>query len=97
MPTKEAGIRIEPPPSVPRCSAPAPVAAQTAAPPLEPPGVIASFQGLTVTPESGESVTAFQPSSGVVVRPRNTAPALRNPATDGASQGATTGALARLP
>ena len=34
MPVNEAGTRIEPPPSVPRCSTPAPVAAATAAPPL---------------------------------------------------------------
>ena len=45
MPVKPAGMRIEPPPSVPTWNAPMPVAAATAAPPDEPPGVVAGFQG----------------------------------------------------
>jgi hypothetical protein len=85
MPVKPAGMRIEPPPSVPIWSAPMPVAAATAAPPLEPPGVIWSFQGLRVMPVSGLSVTPFQPNSGVVVRPSSTAPCSRSRATAGAS------------
>jgi hypothetical protein len=78
-------MRIEPPPSVPIWSAPMPVAAATAAPPLEPPGVVCSFQGLRVMPVRGLSVTPFQPNSGVVVRPSSTAPCSRSRATAGAS------------
>src|SRR5271168_4764142 len=62
-----------------------PQAAATAAPPLDPPGVMAGFQGLRAIPVSGESVTPFQPNSGVVVLPSRTAPASRRRATEGAS------------
>ena len=62
-----------------------PVAAATAAPPLEPPGVVSGFQGLRVMPVSGLSVTPFQPNSGVVVRPSSTAPCSRRRATAGES------------
>src|SRR4029078_3080119 len=59
--------------------------AATAAPPLEPPGVFSGFQGLRVMPVSGEPVTPFQPNSGVVVLPSNTAPSSSSRATVGAS------------
>ncbi len=49
-PVHEAGQRIEPPPSVPTASGATPTASAALAPPLEPPGVIARFQGLRVTP-----------------------------------------------
>src|SRR6516164_2889739 len=73
-PQKLAGTRMEPPPSVPRCSVPRPNAAATAAPPLLPPDVRCASQRLRVTPVSGLSVTAFQPNSDVVVFPKKTAP-----------------------
>src|SRR3546814_10917626 len=73
MPVNAAGMRIDPPPSEPMLSAAMPVAAATAAPPDEPPGVISGFQGLRVTPVRSEWVTPFQPISGVVVLPRRTA------------------------
>ena len=78
-------MRIEPPPSLPRCSGPMPVAAATAAPALLPPGVRSRFQGLRVMPVSGLSPIAFQPNSGVVVLPSSTAPCSRRRATIGAS------------
>ena len=53
----------------------------TAAPPEDPPGVMAGFHGLRVMPLSGPSVSAFQPNSGVVVRPRMVTPAARRRAT----------------
>src|SRR5579872_3407644 len=62
-----------------------PHAAATAAPPLDPPGVMAGFQGLRVMPVSGESVTPFQPNSGVVTLPNSTAPASFSRAMTGAS------------
>ena len=85
IPQNDAGIRTEPPPSVPRLSGPAPSATAAALPPLEPPAVRAGSYGLPVTPCRGLSVTPFQPNSGVVVLPTNTAPDSRSRATDGAS------------
>src|SRR3954462_11495886 len=84
-PVKLDGMRIEPPPSVPTASGPRPQAPATAAPPEEPPGVLCGFHGLRVMPVSGLSVTPFQPNSGVVFLPINTAPLSRSRATDGAS------------
>src|SRR2546425_1275231 len=52
MPSNEAGIRIDPPPSVPMWSGPRPAAAAAEAPPLEPPGDRSSAQGLRVAPSS---------------------------------------------
>src|SRR3954452_10270706 len=85
VPVKAAGIRTDPPPSVPTDQAPMPSATAAADPPLEPPGVVARSQGLRVTLYLNESVTPFQENSGVVVLPRMTAPASRSRATDGAS------------
>jgi hypothetical protein len=85
IPQNAAGIRTDPPPSVPRLSGPAPSATAAALPPLEPPAVRARSYGLRVMPDSGLSVTPFQPNSGVVVLPRNTAPCSRSRATEGAS------------
>ena len=85
MPVNAHGMRIEPPPSVPTASGPMPAATAAAAPPEEPPGVFALFQGLRVMPVSGLSVTPFQPNSGVVVLPRSTAPCSRSRAVAGAS------------
>ncbi len=78
-------MRMDPPPSVPTCSAPSPSAQAAAAPPLLPPGVLPVFQGLRVMPVSGLSVTPFQPNSGVVVLPSSTAPCSRRRAVEGAS------------
>src|SRR5580700_315011 len=78
-------MRIEPPASVPTASGQIPLSNATALPPLLPPGVRSKFHGLRVVPESGESVTAFQPNSGVVVLPKYTAPAARSRAVTGES------------
>src|SRR5260221_693047 len=78
-------MRIEPPPSPPSAIGPIPQATATTAPPLDPPGVFVLSHGLRVIPVSGESVTPFQPNSGVVVLPKKTAPASRSRATDGPS------------
>src|SRR5471032_3494729 len=78
-------MRIEPAPSEPRLSVPMPLAAAIAAPPLEPPQVLALFQGLRLMPVSLLSVTPFQPNSGILVLPRKTAPCSRMRATAGES------------
>src|SRR5215218_4020891 len=85
-PQKEAGMRMEPPPSVPSAKGVTPAATEVAAPALEPPVVFEVFQALRVTPESGLSPPpALQPNSVVVVLPITHAPAARARSTDGAS------------
>ena len=54
-PDQAAGMRMEPPASVPICKGPKPAAAAAAAPEEEPPGVCAGFQGLRVMPVAGQS------------------------------------------
>ena len=61
-------MRIEPPISDPVAKSAVPAASVAPAPPEEPPGVKAGFQGLRVTPCSFEWQTAAQENSGVVVR-----------------------------
>src|SRR5262249_6736544 len=68
-PVKLHGMRIEPPPSVPSPNGVIPAATEAAAPALEPPGVFAGFHGLRVMPVRGQSPTALQPNSLVVVFP----------------------------
>src|SRR3954471_7561955 len=74
-PQHEDGTRIDPPPSEPSASGTNRAATAAAAPPLEPPGVIASFQGFFVGPYIFGSEPMHQPPSGVLVRPSS-----RNPA-----------------
>src|SRR5262249_18540559 len=97
IPVKLAGIRMEPPPSVPICKAPMPQAAATAAPPLEPPGGSAGFQGLRAMQVRGLSVPPFQPNSGVVVLPSSPAPDSLSRATAGASAEAGSAGVVREP
>ena len=85
MPVNDAGIRTEPPPSVPTDQVPMPSPTAVADPPLEPPEVSPAPHGLPVTPCRIESVTPFQANSGVVVLPRNTVPASRSRAVAGPS------------
>ncbi len=73
------------------------MATATAAPPEEPPGVSAGFQGLRVTPVSGLSFTPFQPRSGMVVRAKMSMPASRSRAMWGWSSASITGSRVRLP
>src|SRR5215472_12477339 len=84
-PAKLAGMRMEPPPSVPSAKGQNRAASAADEPPDEPPGVFSLFHGLRVMPVRGESVDPFQPNSGVVVLPISTAPASRSRATVGAS------------
>src|ERR687893_3269178 len=85
MPQKLAGMRIEPAPSLPWASGPRPAATAAAAPPLDPPGVFARFQGLNDGPNTRFPESPFQPNSGVLVFPSMTAPAAYNRSTTGAS------------
>src|SRR5438132_3841231 len=96
-PVRAAGMRIDPPPSVPSANGVTPAATLAAAPQLEPPGVLPRCQGLRVMPVSGLSPTALHPNSLVVVLPTMHAPLARSRSTTGASNPATALASVRDP
>src|ERR1019366_644786 len=56
IPQHDAGMRIDPPPSVAWAMGKRPAATAAAAPPLEPPGLKARSHGLAVGPNSAGSV-----------------------------------------
>ena len=74
-PQFEAGVRIEPPPSLALAAGTMRAATAAAEPPLEPLEVRSRFHGLRVGPNSSGSVTLVTPSSGVLVLPKITRPA----------------------
>jgi hypothetical protein len=76
-PQQLAGMRIEPPPSLACATGTIPLATAAAEPPLEPPVVRVTSQGLRVGPCASGSVVGTRPNSGVFVRPRHTNPASR--------------------
>ena len=84
-PQQAAGMRIEPPPSLPWASGTMPGATAAAAPPEEPPGVRSVSQGLRVGPKRRGSVTGRIPNSGRLVLPTITKPASRRRRTTKAS------------
>ena len=65
MPQKLAGLRSEPPMSVPCASQAVPVASATAAPPEEPAADRDVSHGLSVAPNTSLKVLAPAPNSGV--------------------------------
>src|SRR6202042_3814971 len=77
-PHAEAGMRIEPPPSLACATGRMRAAPAAAAPPDEPPGECAGFQGLRVGPNRRHSVVGSKPNSGVALLPKIVTPALRN-------------------
>src|SRR5580704_12358901 len=74
-PQHDAGIRIEPPPSLACAAGTIPAATADAAPPDDPPHVTSCFHGLSVAPHKSGSVTPTRPNSGVLVFPKMTKPA----------------------
>ena len=76
-PHADAGIRIDPPPSLPCPAGTRPAATAAAVPPEEPPGERDRSYGLRVGPWSSGSVDALRPSSGLFVVPTITSPAAR--------------------
>src|SRR5438309_3346532 len=77
-PQHEAGIRIEPPPSLPCPRATIPEATAAAVPPDEPPAVRERSHGLRVGPNWRGSVVGSSPHSGVLVLRPRIAPAERS-------------------
>src|SRR3982074_658385 len=80
-PQHDAGMRIEPPMSVPIATAAIPAATAAALPPLDPPGVMPDRQGLLVFGKIAFVVPTAAASSGRLVLPRIAAPAARARAT----------------
>src|SRR5437763_14461334 len=83
--------------SLPCARAPMPAANAAAAPPLDPPGVIALFQGFSVAPCRSLSVNQRHEKPGVLVRPMMIPPAFFRLAATGASSGAMTSRNATMP
>ena len=82
-----AGLRSEPPVSLPSAIGTMPHASATAAPPLLPPHVLPRSYGLRVAPNTALKVCEPAPNSGVLVLPSVTAPAARMRVTMRASRG----------
>src|SRR6202035_3598786 len=74
---KFAGLRSEPPKSLPSASGTIPHASATAAPPLLPPHVFDGSYGLRVFPKTVLNVCDPAPNSGTFVLPIAIAPARR--------------------
>jgi hypothetical protein len=86
---KLAGLRSEPPRSLPSASGTMPQASATAAPPLEPPHVFVTSYGLTVRPKTVLNVCEPAANSGVLLLPIVIAPAARTRSTSSASASGT--------
>src|SRR5499426_1936326 len=74
-PQHEAGMRIEPPPSVACAIGTMPAATAAAAPPLDPPALCLRLHGFRVGPNRRGSVEVAMPISGVLLLPKTTRPA----------------------
>src|SRR4030081_476425 len=76
-PEAEAGMRIEPPPSLACATGRMRAATAAPAPPDEPPEECARFHGLRVGPNSRDSVVGISPNSGLELFPKIVTPVLR--------------------
>src|SRR5215510_15123314 len=76
-PDAEAGIRIEPPPSLACATGRMRAATAAAAPPEEPPEECSRFQGLRVGPNRRDSVVGISPNSGLELLPKIATPLSR--------------------
>src|SRR5262245_44395314 len=96
-PQHDAGMRIDPPPSVACAAGTIPPATADAAPPLDPPDTCSAWQGLGHGPKNDGSVLVLVPKPGVFVFPTITTPARRSRATNSLSRVATASANRRTP
>src|SRR5258708_8914264 len=76
-PDAEAGIRIEPPPSLACARGRMPAATAAAAPPQDQPEECARFHGFRVRPNKRDSVVGINPHSGLELFPQIATPASR--------------------
>ena len=77
-PQNAAGLRSDPPMSLPSANASIPLARAAAAPPLLPPTDFDGSWGFRVTPKIGLKVCEPAPNSGTFVFPMTSAPASRS-------------------
>src|SRR5262249_45741403 len=96
-PQHAAGMRLDPPPSVPMPIGASPAATAAAAPPEDPPGVRDQSHGFAGRPKSGASVKHLWPNSGVADLPTRIEPAAFSRATAGESEAGTLSASAQEP
>src|SRR5690606_8351705 len=82
-PQQDAGMRIEPPPSVAWASGTMPEATAAAAPPDEPPDECSRFHGLRQGLRNRDAVVASRPNSGVLLLPTMMKPAFSFAAISG--------------
>src|SRR3954447_12674181 len=75
MPHHDAGMRIEPPPSVPSAKVRRPSATAAAQPPEEPPVFRLVSNGLRLGPQSGLAAPPREPMTGLLPVPTGIAPA----------------------
>ncbi|CAB4802217.1 unannotated protein [freshwater metagenome] len=80
-PQHDAGMRIEPPPSLACAIGTMPAATAAADPPDEPPGEWSGFQGFLVIPNASGSVLGRLPHSGLAPRPTIDRPAVSKRST----------------
>ena len=85
IPQQNAGLRSDPPMSLPSPNGLMPDAMAAASPPDDPPAVCSNENGFRVSPYKLDRVCTRSPKSGKLVRPIGIAPATRNLATLGAS------------
>src|SRR6202521_498515 len=76
-PDTEAGIRIEPPPSLACATGTIRAATAAPAPPEDPPEECLGFHGFRVGPNRRDSVVGSNPNSGVELLPKIVRPASR--------------------
>ncbi len=86
-PQHEAGMRMEPPPSVAWAAGTMPAATAAAAPPDEPPVVQPRSHGLRDGPNNRGSVVAVSPNSGVFVLPMHPDPRSAQPSHEAGVDG----------
>ena len=96
-PVIAAGMRTEPPVSVPSEPWHMPAATLAPEPPLVPPGICSGFQGLRHCPNTGFVVTTPNANSCILALPISTAPAARRRRTTSASSFGTWSAKNRAP
>ena len=89
MPQKLAGIRSDPPPSLPVATGHRYAATAAAAPPLDPPGVRSVSHGLCPRIPREFSHVPTMPNSGTLVFPSITAPAFKTLSTKAAFRSGT--------
>ncbi len=97
VPHHAAGIRMEPPASVPSANGTSPSATAAALPPDEPPAFLVRSKGFLVGPKSGLSQVPRKPMTGLLVLPMTIAPSRSTRSTNTQRASMTVPASARTP